>query len=371
METFGLILVASWALAYFAFATIACLKNSQKQHDKLGGFPLDELTVIIPFRNEGENLGLLCTAILKQKKLPRELIFVDDHSNDQGSQLIESKLKNSRVSYKIIRLTDNVSGKKQAIMSAVNQAKTEYCQTLDADVWFEDDFFQNLPEPLDAEMQILPIRMVGSTLFTKLLELEYGSFQILQSLVKPEKPLMASGANLIFKRDVYLLNNQLEKHSHRSSGDDQYALVQFINNNRQINTYFDLRLAAFTKTPQSLGELLRQRIRWMGNNTQGNDARATLFSLLIFLFNLIFLLALFYYLNLPDLSLSFFIFTLKCLSDLLMYWYWFKRNNTWSLIWILPVLSVLYPLYLILLPLSFLIVGSKVQWKSRKIATGK
>lgn len=371
METFELILVSSWTLAYVVFATVVSVKGSQRQQDMLGGFPLNELTVIIPFRNESKNLELLCNAILSQKKLPREFIFVDDHSIDQGAQLIETKLNNGQVSFKIIRLPQDVFGKKQAIMHAVTQAKTAFCQTLDADVWFKDDFFENLPEPLNAEMQILPVRMIGKTMFTKLLELEYGSFQILQSIFKPEKPLMASGANLIFKRDVYLLYNQLEKHSHRSSGDDQYALVQLIKNNRLIRTYFDLRLAVFTKTPQSFGELLRQRIRWMGNNTQSNDPRATFFALLIFTFNLIFLLSLLYCLIMSNFGMSILISVVKCSSDMLMYWYWFKRNNTWSLIWVLPLLSITYPIYLILLLTGYLILGSKVQWKSRNIAMEK
>lgn len=371
METSEVILLVAWSLVYLTFAAVAWIKNCQKQREKLCGFPLAELTVIIPFRNESENLGGLCDSILKQKLLPEKIVFVDDHSDDDGANLIHAKLENGHILYEVIRLDDNVTGKKRAIMVAVNRASTEYCQTIDADVWFDEDFFSNLPEPLDIEMQILPVRMVGFSFFTKILELEYGSFQILQALVKRENPLMASGANLIFKRDIYLSCNQLEKHKHRSSGDDQYALAQFILNKRKIMTYFDLRLAVFTKTPQSFGELLRQRVRWMGNNTQGNDGRAALFSVGIFSLNLAFLLMLVYFLMSKDFGNVFIIFGLKILIDTLLYWAWFKRNNTWHLIWFMPLLSVWYPCYLILLPISYIVSSSRIKWKQRPVKNRK
>lgn len=367
METHEITILVSWCFVYLTFALIAWIKNRQKQDDKLGRFPLEELTVIVPFRNEAENLGHLCDSILKQTHLPKKIVFVDDHSDDKGANIIDTKLENSQIPYEIITLNDVISGKKQAIMVAVNLASTQYCQTIDADVWFEKDFFGNLPTPSDIEMQILPVRMVGSSLFTKILELEYGSFQILQALVKREKPLMASGANLIFKRDIYLSYNQLEKHKHRSSGDDQYALAQFINNNRKIKTYFDLRLATFTETPQSLGELFRQRVRWMGNNTQGNDVRATLFSVVIFGLNLTFLLSLIYFLTNTYFVIAFLLIGIRFLLDVLLYAAWFNRNNTWQLMVFMPLLSLFYPIYLILLPFSFLLFGSNLNWKKRKI----
>jgi glycosyltransferase involved in cell wall biosynthesis len=366
METLELIYTFIWLGAWLIFALYLFLKNSMKIRDNLGGFPLNELTVVIPFRDEKPNLNNLLSSILSQIKQPAHYIFVDDHSNDGGSNLIHEQLRNSGISYQIMTLHGDLSGKKYALMEAVKSAQTEYIQTMDADVWFDKNFFANLPYPQDFEMMILPVRMVGNDAFTKIMELEYGTFQILQAGVSRERPLMASGANLIVKREVYLQTNDLSKHAHRSSGDDQYALVQFIKNEKKITTFFDSDLAIFTHTPPNLSALLTQRARWMGNNTQGNDIRATVISIFIFAVNLSFL-----YLILKGLLFGFspetlpFLFV-KFFADFVVYFNWFKRNATWKLAPYLPLLSLLYPIYLILL-LGKYLSRKKQIWKDRVV----
>ena len=366
METPELTYPQIWLGLWVLFALYLFLKNSLKIRDDLGGFPLHELTVVIPFRDEKQNLGKLIDSILSQKSHPALYIFVDDHSNDGGAKLIDDQLASSGISYKIVTLNGDLCGKKHALMEAIKSVQSQYVQTIDADVWFHEDFFSNLPNPQAFDMMILPVRMVGKDAFTKIMELEYGTFQILQAGVSREKPLMASGANLIVKREVYLQTNDLSKHAHRSSGDDQYALVQFIKNKKKITTFFDSDLAIFTFTPPNVGELLKQRARWMGNNTQGNDTRASLISLFIFTVNLSFL-----YLILKGLLFGFTleilqIIFVKFLSDFIVYFNWFKRNATWKLASYLPLLSLLYPIYLILL-LGKYLSRKKQIWKDRAV----
>ena len=366
METPELTYPQIWLGLWVLFALYLFLKNSLKIRDDLGGFPLHELTVVIPFRDEKQNLRKLIDSILSQKSHPALYIFVDDHSNDGGAKLIDDQLASSGISYKIVTHNGDLCGKKYALMEAIKRAQSQYVQTMDADVWFHEDFFANLPHPQGFEMMILPVRMVGKDAFTKIMELEYGTFQILQAGVSREKPLMASGANLIVKREVYLQTNDLNKHAHRSSGDDQYALVQFIKNKKKITTFFDSDLAIYTLTPPNLAELLKQRARWMGNNTQGNDLRASLISIFIFTVNLSFL-----YLILKGLVFGFTleilqIIFVKFLSDFIVYFNWFKRNATWKLAPYLPLLSLLYPIYLILL-LGKYLSRKKQIWKDRAV----
>jgi glycosyltransferase involved in cell wall biosynthesis len=367
MEAFELVFVISWAATYGFFAFFTWRKNSLQNKDVIGGFPLSELTVIIPFRNEYDNLEKLCKSLISQKEKPEYLFFIDDHSSDGGAEFIENQMANSGYAYEIIQMKVGNFGKKSAIMDAVNLAKTTYCQTMDADVWFEPDFFKNLPKPEDQEMLILPVRMLGNTGLTKIFELEYGSFQILQANVRRSKPLMASGANLIFSRNTYLKINQLASHAHRSSGDDQYALAQFISSNKKMAAFFDPRLAVLTQTPENFRSLLLQRVRWMGNNTQGNDWRALLLTLLLFTLNTSFLLLFLKFAFVANLLLVFVLLGLKCGLDLLIYSAWFSRNKTWYLLPWLPFLSVLYPLYLLVLPASFLFTKNSLQWKQRMV----
>jgi poly-beta-1,6-N-acetyl-D-glucosamine synthase len=366
METLELTYPHFWLGLWVLFALYLFIKNSHKIHDDLDGFPLQELTVVIPFRNEKQNLGKLIDSILAQKSHPSLYIFVDDHSNDGSAKIIDEALKNSTVLHKIMVLSGEISGKKHALMEAIKSAETKYVQTLDADIWFDENFFANLPNPQDKEMLILPVRMIGNNTLTKIMELEYGTFQILQAGVNRDVPLMASGANLIVKRDVYLQTNDLSKHAHRNSGDDQYALVQFIKNKKKITTFFDAALAIYTDTPRNISALLKQRTRWMGNNTQGNDLRASLLAIFIFTVNLSFLFALMQALIFGFTGALLHIVLIKFSADFIVFFNWFKRNNTWPLTAYLPLLGLLYPIYLLLL-LGKYLIGKKQVWKDRTV----
>ncbi len=366
METITITYPQIWLGLWVMFALYLLLKNSLKIRDDLGGFPLHELTVLIPFRNEAENLEALLKSILAQKKQPAKYIFINDHSTDNGLEIIDLKLKSSGINYEILNLPEELIGKKHALMASAKMAQTEYLQTLDADVRLKPNFFANLPQPKDFQMMVLPVRMVGNNALTKLMELEYGSFQILQAAVPRNKPLMASGANLIVHRHTYLSTNDLSKHAHRSSGDDQYALAQFIAADKKINTYFDSDLAIYTLTPESTKALLIQRARWMSNNTQGNDYRALLLSLFIFVVNMSFFWILIQGLFFGFTGIAIQIIFTKILADFLMYFPWFKRNNTWNLAFYLPILSLVYPLYLMALLSRYLRRGKQF-WKMREV----
>jgi cellulose synthase/poly-beta-1,6-N-acetylglucosamine synthase-like glycosyltransferase len=367
MATFELNLILIWLCGYLLFVLLAARANMKKQHDEIKGFPLDELTVIVPFRNERHNLEQLCNYLGQQHSKPRHVIFVNDHSFDGSATMLGFYLKNEHFSYEILHLDEDISGKKEAIMTAVKMAKTKYCHTLDADVHFKPDFFESLPNPGENDMLILPVRMTGFQCFTFILELEYGSFQILQAMVAYNKPLMASGANLIFNREAYLKYNKLEEHAHRNSGDDQYALAQFLKHKLKVKSFFDLRLAVLTDTPDNLTQLITQRVRWMGNNTQGKDWRASFFAVLLFLLNSSFLGLLVWSVLRLNLFTVVVLLSVKIGLDYVLYLPWFKRNRTWELQKYMPLLSVFYPIYLVILPFSFLLLGRKIKWKNRTI----
>jgi glycosyltransferase involved in cell wall biosynthesis len=368
METRLDVIWLVWLMPWLFFGIYLFAKNHFKIRDELGGFPLKDLTVLIPFRNEALALPKLLDAIVKQSLLPAKFIFIDDHSTDNSTDIIQDKLQHANINFEILQMPKELNGKKQALMFAANHAKSKYLQTIDADVWFSENFFRKLPNPHDYKMLVLPVRMIGKNWLTKIMELEYGSFQILQASVKRKKPLMASGANLIVERQSYLENNDIYIHLHRQSGDDQYALNEFLKTQQTVTTYFDEELAVYTETPKSTNELLKQRTRWMGNNTQGNDFRATILAIFILFVNLVFMALFFTQLFNKEVNEAIITFASKLVVDVIIYFNWFKRNNTWSLLAYLPVLTLLYPLYLITLLGSYA-SNRKQTWKNRPIQT--
>ena len=121
--------------------------------DKVTRFHLDDISektkfsIIVPFRNEAENLTDLIQSIekLNYPKHLFEVVFVDDDSEDGSLNLIKKYFETISVKNKngfdfaqpdistISNERKTNSPKKDAITSAINQAKYEWIITTDAD----------------------------------------------------------------------------------------------------------------------------------------------------------------------------------------------------------------------------------------------
>jgi len=90
-------------------------------------FELVPITVIIPLRNEESNIANLIHSLLKLNYNLNivEFIFIDDHSTDRSYAVLATELKHSALIYKLIKQTEQKAGKKQAIETAVKNAKNE------------------------------------------------------------------------------------------------------------------------------------------------------------------------------------------------------------------------------------------------------
>ncbi len=94
------------------------------------------LTVIIPARNEADNLPLLLADLQSQVQLPAEIICVDDASTDQTAAIAR------RFGAKVISLRDKPPdwiGKSWACQQGAEQASGELLLFLDADVRLAPD----------------------------------------------------------------------------------------------------------------------------------------------------------------------------------------------------------------------------------------
>jgi cellulose synthase/poly-beta-1,6-N-acetylglucosamine synthase-like glycosyltransferase len=72
---------------------------------------LHDITVVIPFRNEKENLESLLNQIKTLKIRPAQFLFVDDHSTDGGATVINAQ-KNKDV--ELLSMKEK-NGKKEAV----------------------------------------------------------------------------------------------------------------------------------------------------------------------------------------------------------------------------------------------------------------
>ena len=347
---------------------IGLLLNFQKENKYFStqkeSIPIDNLVVIIPFRNEEKRISTIIESINKLTSLPKEFVFINDHSNDKTVDIIQDNLKIDN--YRVLDLPENISGKKAAIRYGIQNSKSEFILTTDADVVFTSDYIQNISKLELADMYLMPVTMKAKKLFGELYEIDLILVNAVNvGLAGIKRPIMASGANLLFRRTSFLEYDTFESHQHISSGDDMYLLRDFRNNNADVRLISNPIVGIETETPQSFKEFIDQRLRWLGKTGNLKDHLSTTLSIVQAALTTIFFVLIFYYLILGHFEISLTILAWKTIIDLALFLPYFnriKRLKTWIFI---PLYELLFPFYTFLI--IILMPFYKPKWKSRKI----
>lgn len=325
---------------------------------------LDQLAVIIPFRNERNNLEKLLRCFEDSEKLPFSVLFVNDHSQDDGYSFLQGHLNNEL--FKLLDLPHELNGKKEAIRYALKEVQSEFVLTLDADIAFSHTYFGYL-EKLDwKELNILPVHMISNRFLGRLAELDHLLVNALNSCASGwKRPFIASGANLLFRRDSFEKYDRFELHKHIPSGDDTYLLRDFRNAQASIAVYTNPDISVKTCLPNTLNAFLAQRIRWAAKTGDVNDRLANGIVLVQGILSVTYVILLGWSFFQQNLSSILFIWAAKSLLDVLFFIPFFVRSKRiLTLIWI-PVFELIYPFYAITIALASLLVRPK--WKGRTI----
>jgi glycosyltransferase involved in cell wall biosynthesis len=115
-----------------------------------------QLSVLIPARNEEATIGRLLESLIPQQAYIKEILVLDDHSNDQTAAIVrqyEHKLPLRLFSGKA--LPPGWTGKNYACQQLGEYAKGEWLLFLDADVTLEARGLQRLQHYLDGRFQMV------------------------------------------------------------------------------------------------------------------------------------------------------------------------------------------------------------------------
>lgn len=324
-----------------------------------------EITVLIPFRDEEERIHVLLKSIRNLNKFPKEIIFINDHSTDEGMNLIEKSLGN--IPHIIMKAPAESHGKKLALRFATKKCSTKYILTWDADIYFKPDYFEQIEELSEADMYILPAVLTAESAMEYLYEIDVVLANAVNTgIAGLKRPIMASGANLLYKREVFNEVDDLDSHGHMASGDDTYLLRDFRNDNKDVRVVSGLECAVYTETPRSFLEFIDQRLRWLGKMTDIKDRLGTFVALFQLILSLTFFGLMAVTLVYCDWNLFGIVLFGKIAADLILFLPFFtrmRRLRTWALI---PVYELLFPIYSLLL--LILMFTYKPKWKGRVIA---
>jgi dolichol-phosphate mannosyltransferase len=108
----------------------------------------ESLSIIVPTRNEAENIAALVSDIVAKGAAFREILFVDDDSTDETRNIIRSLAEIHPI--RLIEQNPAERGLAAAIMAGARQAKGDLLLVMDADLSHPPDRITDLLIPLQA-----------------------------------------------------------------------------------------------------------------------------------------------------------------------------------------------------------------------------
>ncbi|WP_372754232.1 glycosyltransferase [Mariniflexile sp.] len=273
--------------------------------DKIKVFKLEDIpaktkfSIIIPFRNEAENLPALLKSILalNYQKALFEVIFVDDDSEDNSVEIIENYINERPFNQADgdIRIISNErktnSPKKDAITTAIAQAKYEWIITTDSDCLLPNywlDSFDEFIQKNDVNCIAAPVTYLEKANFLN-------KFQVLDLLSLQgttiggfgiKKPFLCNGANFAYKKLLFIALNGFEGNTNTASGDDIFLLEKAAKLYPEQLHYLKCEHAiVLTHAQPKLESLISQRVRWAAKTGNYNNWFGKLTGLIVLLEN--------------------------------------------------------------------------------------
>jgi poly-beta-1,6-N-acetyl-D-glucosamine synthase len=258
-----------------------------------------KISIVIAARNEEKNIGKLLQALQTQtyQKEYFEIIIVDDHSTDRTAEII---YKYGLANLRVIRLQEDQlnSYKKKAIETGIHSATGELIVTTDADCIPTNEWLKTLAGFYYEKKPVFiaaPVTLaIDSTILQIFQGLDFISLQgITAASVYKKYHSMCNGANLAYPRKIFFEVSGFDGIDNIASGDDMLLMHKIAKKYPQDVYYLKNRDAIITTKPmESWKDFLNQRIRWASKATYYQDRKIFWVLLLVYLFNLSFLLLL-------------------------------------------------------------------------------
>lgn len=291
-ELFGILFLYIISIVLLIFGFFKVRKYHKKDLKSKTSF-----TIIVPFRNEKENLPILLESFsnLNYPKDLFEVILVDDSSNEKfqisGFRFQVSVIDNIRISN---------SPKKDAITTAIQHVKTDWVITTDADCVVPENWLLTF----DNYIQVNKVSMLAGAVtyktensfldhfqqldFTSLQGATIGSFGL-------NKGFMCNGANFAYRKELFESINGFEGNDKIASGDDVFLLQKAIEKFPKEVQYLKAEEAIIvTKPTENWKSLFHQRVRWAAKTSSYRSTFGKTLGLIVFFGNLSFVIGFFF-----------------------------------------------------------------------------
>jgi poly-beta-1,6-N-acetyl-D-glucosamine synthase len=339
-----------------------------------GPEPLMKISVIIPARNEADQIPTLLSSLSKQSADPQlfEIIVVDDYSDDNTLEIARRALRG--ITGKVISLRDAglPGGKKMAVAYGISQAQNPLILLTDADcmagkgwVTSYSRLFSNKGCLFAAgPVKLDPVEGVAGAM--EALDF-YGLIGASAGAAGLELPFMCNAANMAFLKETYLELGGMQPHYHLASGDDVLFLHQVVNayGAGRVQWNIDYEAIITTKGTKSFTEFFTQRLRWASKSKNYRNKSAIAVAMIVLLTNIALIAGTLFSIKIGDPVPALLFFVLKAMGDIPIIYSTTKMFGQIRLLtWFIP-LTILYPFYTSILGIASFFVSPT--WKGRKI----
>lgn len=372
MTYLAIILLSCSMLTYVVLILRAVIAVSNEGNEAAAAINHNKLpcvAIILPVRNEASNIHIVLESLSLQRfnKQYWKVVVVDDHSEDNTIELAESFVIDHQLKdqFSIIRLGVNQYGKKQAVEEALKHIEADSVAiTIDADCVFDELWLETMMSiwaTKNADVvigQVYPRGKVSSFIYNFEVIESLGINGINMLMTSNQKPVVASGANLLFSKHIH----PGHFHYRHSSGDDMELLIHAKDHGATFANAFKKSSVAFTNCADSLKSLINQRLRWASKRFVYNDIDVKWIGAIVLLGNL----TLYFGLFLAFINSVFIVLpAIKLFADFLLCRLMSKKQGVkFSRVYFL-LIELIYPIYIIFIPcISGLI---NINWKERTV----
>jgi len=333
-------------------------------------------SVVIPFRDEADNLLLLLRSIASLNYLKEyfEVLLVNDDSSDDSLKIIQ----HFRQQYPDldIRILQNIrhskSPKKDAIHTAVSASKYDWILTTDADCMLPVNWLQ----AYDAFILKNKVKCLAGAVsyferkgfLHQFQNLDWVSLSaVTMSGFGLGEPLLCSGANLGYQKEAFKSVDGFSGNDQIASGDDIFILQKM--KQAYPNQVFFLsspQAIVQTHSVSSWGALLQQRIRWAAKTTKISNNWLKSIGVLVFMTNFCLLFLLGYSLIVQSGWLLLQSFFIKLFIDSLLLYAASKKLQQPFKFRFFLLSSIGYPFFSV--GVVFLSFFTSYQWKGRSFS---
>lgn len=373
------VVLSALYLALVLYFLVGWLRLKRHETVDVDEKQLPFVSIIIPVRNESENIQACLQSIFNQTypKHLFEVIVIDDYSTDPtirlAKEIAEKNLTVLNLQHYLGNPGEYMPNKKKAIALGIKNAKGELIVTTDGDCtagpgwlramvdFFVRHHFKLVTGPILMKPALLPVEI-----FQQLDVISLSG--ITGATIRNGFPTMCNGANLMYAKNTF---HEVEgfKGNHEVPTGDDIFLMQKINAHYSdaIGYVKNREACVFTRPEKTVSGFVAQRVRWISKSTQFGSNRSAWVLYLAYVFNLFIVISAAHAIQLVDyawLPLAIAAGT-KIFADLLFnlpLLFFFRK---FTLLFVFPVVEALHILYVTFI--GVLSLTGKYRWKDRKI----